>query len=1382
MTVEIGELRARLTAESQQMRQEVQAVKKEFQDLGDQGKKTSDNFKVLDSAITQVASSKEKLATLTATLDNVNARIELQRKKLAELKESFDNAFSEKTKSKLEEQILRTESTLLKLTQTSDNTAKKMWELEDSINQASTVSQKAAAEFDSLDNALKEIGLNSDQIKSIKKNLDSADPTRLDRQLDEVSATLKKLGVDSQQIEKITKELREAETESNKAKQGINGLASGIAALGAGATLSKLVSVVKTLSSEANGLYNSYKGLAGVSKSFNVDTEKSIELADKLADRWGADKGIIADTVKTYLSLNLSLEETEKIMIGSADAAAYNRKEHLSLEEAINQVAQGIKSGNSHLTDAAGITTNLSVMQDRYAKSIGTTAAKLTEAQKIQAAYNGMLEEGAIFAGNADEAMAGYTGTQATFNQTISDARTELGESFIPVLEQILEMLTPLIRDFGLWAGANHETVAGLTAAAIAVTAFIAVVGALTAAIVMLNAAMGPIGWVLLGIGSVVAGFAAYEFAAYAAADATWKFANSQEELNRKLNESPLTRSSDDLKDLKSDYADLNDLLERRKLIMEELVEADKAVRDGFFATDEEIEKSRALQEQIEQIDKRLKALGLTATTAEYTLGKMKDQIDASTSALRDLYNENLREIDALEKGAKEAGKLADRYNKLTSEAKLTKQQSEELTTVVKKLTERYPSLHTEMDEQGRLLIVNESLIRDLISAETESVDTMLAGERAKREALLATAQAALDSAQAQLKAIEAVATAYQQDIELPDLPSNVNGGSMELRRKFAVGSAADAIAANYKLDGARALVADRQAEIEKLKNDLNVFDANWRELILDNGRNGEMMTEDKKKKKTKTKKAKTKAELQQEEYQESLKYIEYKKNLNQMSEEQELAALQRLEQKYKDNADIRKDLEVRVYQLKDQMYKKEYSESLKLINYKRELGQMSEKQELARLQNMQQKYKDNKDLQEELELKIYKLKEQIAQKDFKNSSEWITQEERKMTLAGASEEAITKMKLEAWTRVRNRYEKDSEFYKQADTQVYNLKVAQMKALAKAEEEAAKEREKLSKENTDKALKAIDKAKKAELDALSDRRKAIQKFYADQEKLIDDSERLKERNELEAEMDKYRYATSEKGQKHFLELQEKLRLMDVEDQKRSLEEERDQKLEALEDQKRDIESWYDELKESTGNLTADLSKLYKLADDERLRSFITTNAKIIEEMNRLKASMAGVSDSDTSAVSQMIANSAEWNGGTPERRKELEAQNQMLGTSIGATYNSSKGRWMKADGTPLYHTGGIAGEMNFRSGDDLMPDEINAILKRGEPVLTPQQVASLVSSGSNNQPASVVNNYNAPLIEHSGDIILEDQADIKSYHSEQSTVAQQLLAKGERAV
>jgi hypothetical protein len=1227
------------------------------------------------------------------------------------------------------------------------------------LKEQSAEAKAAASSFDGLNEALANVGLNAQQIKKIGDAVRNANPQILERQLQAVRDQLRLLGVDAKQIEKIEEEMKQARTETEKTEKSMHDFGSAIAAIGAGATFAKLTTTIKSLADEAQQLSMAYSGLSEVSKALNIDVEKSAALADELADRWGLSRTEMANTVKTYLTAGLTLEQTRNIMIATADAAVYNRQANLSWSEAIQQVAQGIKMGNSDLTDAAGITTNLSVMYDRYAKSIGTTAAKLTEAQKIQAAYNGMLQEGAIFAGNADSAMTGYTGTQATFNQTLQTARVELGEAFLPVLEDVMETVTPLIRQFALFADGNKEVVAGIAAATTAFTAFIAVVGGLATAFTVLKSVMG--GWVTIItlIGAAAGGIWAYQQAADAAAESVWKFAQNQDELNKKLSESPLSRSADDVKKLKEDIDTLNELLEKRKSLQEELNKLNdernaKLISNESGAEIYKLDRQISdLKDNLSEVDKQLSQLGInTPEDAPRVLQKLNDQLNASIPALMKLEEANLRDAAAQIKHIDSVNQLVKQYEKLDKQTKLTVEQKNQLTQVVKQLQQEYPGLQTQLDEEGRWHIRNTDLLHDLIDAEKSSVNEATAASKKRLEAWRAETQAKLQLAKQQVQALMAVAGT--------DFSETKIGSKLPAGLSKAIDFVGD-ITARGLAAKAQENANQYQVTINEIDKQIAAITSGTLDKYFDTPATG-AAGDDKKKSK---KKEKTLAEIQQDQYQQALKFIQYKRDMNQMSEQEELVSLKRLEERYKKNGEIRMDVEVRIKKLQDQMAA------------------------------------DSK-----------KRSEDEAKARFEASSEWIEQEERRMTLAGKSEDEITQMKLDAWTRVRNRYEKDSDFYKQADTQVYNLKVSLIKSAQKAQEEAAKQQEQDTQDLLKSTLDAINKQKQAELDALDERRKAIEDFYADQEAAIDDAERQRERDNLNAEIAKYKYATSEQGQKHLQELQEKLRQMDVEDQKRALDKERDQKLEALDKQKDDIESWYDDLENIISDYKGDAIKIFKALEDDRYKAFKTTNDKIRAELQALiqeyaslnlktasKPSGSGSSGNSSTSptpipngtvgtsaatassaaiVAQMQANSAAWKTASTTERKALEAANEKLGASLGATKNSATGKWTDVNGNPLYHTGGIAGLMNFRSGDELLPNELAAILKVGEPVLTPQQISSLVGAGAGS--GDTIINYNAPLIEHNGDIRLEDEADIKTYNREQESLVRRLYAKGGR--
>jgi len=1280
---DVGSIRAGFVVDIADGKRKMTEIRTELTQTASKAKESSKGMKEFGDSIKEAAEKRKQLDELGKTLDNVNARIENQKKTLKTLKEAYAATFEEDKKTKLEAKILSLEASLISLTKTSDRTAREMWELEDSLNQTEVATDKAESSF--------------------------------------------------------------------------GGLKSALTALGAGAAAAGIAKTVTTLVDEANKLGNALSGVKQVAAALGQDVGKVTAATEELANRGILSLTEAATAIKTGLATGYDLDQTIALINTLTDAAAYNREAHYEWGEAVVVAMQGIKSGNSTLTDAAGITTNLSVMHDKFAKSLGTTADKLTDAGKAQAAYNGMMQEAGIFAGNADAALEGYTGTNNSFKKSIEEARVELGEAFLPIVQGITEEITPLIQRFTDWASVNKDVVAGATAAGFAITGLtavlttaITVVTALKFAVDALKISLGPAGWFLLGVSAIATGLSAYSVAADAATESTWQFAKSQEELNEKLNESPLNRTVDDLKKLQADYDELNRLLERQAEIIEEM----NALPNFNGGMTEEakaaIPVQRALSEELSEVKDALEALGIT-TEEEGTekLARMREEIEASTPALRELRNETLSQIAAQEDAVSETEKLADRYRELTSQTELTKEQSDELTSIVRKLTENYPELHAEMDEQGRLLIVNESLIRDLIAAESESVDILIAGERAKTDALLATAEAALTSAENQLTALEAVANAYSQEITVPEIKSTNPHFNDILQTGHILNSPTfgEVAAARYQIPGAKEEVANRRGEVNKLRNDLAVFDTDWRALAGSTSSETKSYTEPGKEKKSKTKttKEKTAEEIAEESYRESLKYIQYKRDLNQMSEEQEIAALERLLERHGQYEDIRMDAEVRIYKIREQMD-----------------ADAKKKAEQAEKEAKKKADEDAKAAKKKAEEEA-KAAEKAERDRFQASVEWIEKKTREMTEAGATEAEIAQMQLDAWTRVRNRYSKDSDYYKRADKEMYGARMD----LRKQDEKLAKEIADQQKDHVKDSLKAIEDLKNAELKALDERRKAVEKHYESLLRSIDESERGRERAEIEAEAEKYRYATSEKGKKQYADLLERLRKMDVEDQKQALEDERDTKLDSLDEQKADIESWYDDIKAAADNFNGDMIAMYQLTEDARLKAFVTTNQQIIAEMVKFQTEMAALQDSaaavgNSAVIAQMSANSKAWKTADTSTRELLAAENQRLGQSINATYNSGSGKWFGADGLPLFHTGrdGETGQ-TFSVGDRLMPDEIAAILRDTEYVFNPGQLRSLLDARGGGNVVNIEIEKVVGL--EIGEATVEDTIDITAY-------------------
>ena len=193
-----------------------------------------------------------------------------------------------------------------------------------------------------------------------------------------------------------------------------------------GAVIAGLREVVDSAQKFENALI----GLKSVARATGQDVDAVALAAKDLASDGLVPLNQVASSLKSLLASGLNLEQSVKLFNALKDSAAFNRQGFLGLGEAIEGAAQGIKNGNSILVDNAGITKNLSVLQKEYAASIGTTVGKLTEAQKIQAAYVGILKEAAIFSGDAAKLSDTYSGATARLGAAYDRLTASLG-SFI---------------------------------------------------------------------------------------------------------------------------------------------------------------------------------------------------------------------------------------------------------------------------------------------------------------------------------------------------------------------------------------------------------------------------------------------------------------------------------------------------------------------------------------------------------------------------------------------------------------------------------------------------------------------------------------------------------------------------------------------------------------------------------------------------------------------------------------------------------------------------------------------------------------------------------------------------------------------------------------
>lgn len=87
---------------------------------------------------------KSQVSNMTANLDNIGSKIELQTDKLKRLKEEYNNCFNQKRKNVLEEEMAKTEGKIIKLIGQADKLSLKLFNLEDKMSKVGSGASKAS--------------------------------------------------------------------------------------------------------------------------------------------------------------------------------------------------------------------------------------------------------------------------------------------------------------------------------------------------------------------------------------------------------------------------------------------------------------------------------------------------------------------------------------------------------------------------------------------------------------------------------------------------------------------------------------------------------------------------------------------------------------------------------------------------------------------------------------------------------------------------------------------------------------------------------------------------------------------------------------------------------------------------------------------------------------------------------------------------------------------------------------------------------------------------------------------------------------------------------------------------------------------------------------
>lgn len=159
-----------------------------------------------------------------------------------------------------------------------------------------------------------------------------------------------------------------------------------------------------------------------------------------------------AQAVRVFQTMNLSAEQQRTLIRSIRDGIVAMGGD---VNEQLPMMALAIKRQESALLDNMGVTKTIETMYKEFARTIGTTADKLTQQQKEQAVVNGVLKELKTYAGVAENSLNSYQGSVNRLNSSLQQLGVTVGENVNPYIKAMNITLANLADQINIAARAS---------------------------------------------------------------------------------------------------------------------------------------------------------------------------------------------------------------------------------------------------------------------------------------------------------------------------------------------------------------------------------------------------------------------------------------------------------------------------------------------------------------------------------------------------------------------------------------------------------------------------------------------------------------------------------------------------------------------------------------------------------------------------------------------------------------------------------------------------------------------------------------------------------------------------------------------------------------
>lgn len=671
------------------------------------------------------------------------------------------------------------------------------------------------------------------------------------------------------------------------------------AAVAAGAIFSAILIGAKKGLDTFNQYSSVMNGLSSQMEHLGVNIVDAMDVVQQKSADGLISPSDVAAAVKNLTSYGYTLKQAADMVDRLKDSAANNRQAHYSLGEAVRVTTEGIKNENSVLSDAVGVTKNISVMYREYADSIGKTVNELTQAEKVQASFNGFMSETEAYLGDSARYSKTLAGSQAELKASVSELAITYGEVLAPSVKDAMDsfkILTDATKEFIL---SNKNSVAAVTGVIAGVTGLTVAAGGLTKAYIALKAAasLNPTVTAIMAVaGALSVVTARLADAKEKAGGFTYELKNMRESADKFVSTMGSDITEANFKYLSEGKKGIDLLIGR----LEDLEKVNKAVAkaggDDFSYANKQIMDLRAEVERYgialskngtaeEQLREMLAKLNVERNKAIVKENNYRVSLSETGKAL----SEQVTDMEELNKNVSEAIKNSE----LLTEAQNTLRKGQSLSAdTLLKLIELYPQVAKYIAETSDFTLKNGKILADVAKENSRLQTATLQAEKEKTEIVINNTKKRIEAMQSELTALLALQSAQgEYGYDVGEITDTVN----ETKKNIA--------SANSELE-------KQKENLDKIKSSLEIVKGLGSGSFLDSAKEKEKTTE----------------------LEKQLQILEDQKATKEMSIEEEVARLEEIKRLYAKKDEEKLEMKKRLYAKEKDLADKHYADEIKDI------------------------------------------------------------------------------------------------------------------------------------------------------------------------------------------------------------------------------------------------------------------------------------------------------------------------------------------------------------------------------------------------------------------------------------------------------------------